>query len=195
MPVQEGPGLLACSPLPRGARGPRGAQGSQGPQGTHGLQGGVGIAAIGSAAGPAAGMCANGGGACQVAASVATCPSGVVVGGGYSSSSFDVVVSYEQRVTGTTFEVIGINYTGTPETIPRRRSVPSVQARRLRTQMPGMPRSTRSAKQRQKSERRLRLGRVSRMPPWAHATIGSAREYAASPRPPNIRAQAPVERR
>jgi hypothetical protein len=40
-----------------------------------------------------------------------------VVGGGYTTSSIDVVVSYMQRTSGTTYNVIAINYTGTPETI------------------------------------------------------------------------------
>ena len=106
------------TPLPRGARGPQGPQGAQGPQGPQGVQGAVGIATVGSAAGPAGAMCANGGGGCQVANSTATCPAGsVVVGGGYVSSSIDVVIPYAQRVTGTTFGVIAINYAGTPETI------------------------------------------------------------------------------
>jgi hypothetical protein len=100
------------TPLPRGARGP------QGPQGPQGNQGAVGIATVGSTAGPATGMCANGGGSCQVGSSTAECPSGsVVVGGGYVSSSVDVVVPYALRVTGTTYGVIAINYTATPETI------------------------------------------------------------------------------
>jgi hypothetical protein len=100
------------TPLPRGPRG------AQGPQGAQGAPGAVGIATVGTATAPAASMCANGGGACQVAGSTATCPTGsVVVGGGYQSSSVDLVVSYSQRVTGTTYGVIGINYTAIAETI------------------------------------------------------------------------------
>jgi hypothetical protein len=101
--------------LPRGPRGLRGAQGSEGPAGDRGP---VGISTVGSATGTTGAMCAFGGGSCQVGTSVATCPTGsVVVGGGYSTSSTDVVVSYLQRTSGTTYNVIAINYTGTPETI------------------------------------------------------------------------------
>jgi hypothetical protein len=63
-------------------------------------------------------MCANGGGACQVAGSTATCPAGsVVVGGGWVTGSTDIVVPFAQRTGGTTYGVIAINYSGGSETI------------------------------------------------------------------------------
>jgi hypothetical protein len=58
-------------------------------------------------------MCANGGGPCQVASSTATCSNeSVVIGGGWGASSTDVVVPFAQRTGGTTYGVIGINYSG-----------------------------------------------------------------------------------
>lgn len=98
--------------LPRGPRGPQGDIGFTGDPGP------PGISTVGAAAGPAGLTCANGGGACQVASSTATCPAGsVVVGGGWVTSSTDLVVSFAQRTGGTTYGVIGINYTATPETV------------------------------------------------------------------------------
>jgi hypothetical protein len=62
-------------------------------------------------------MCANGGGACQVNTSTATCSAGTVVGGGWNSDSPDVVVPYAQRVTPTTYSVIAINYASVSRSI------------------------------------------------------------------------------
>jgi len=98
--------------LPRGPRGPQGDIGFPGDPGP------PGVATVGAAAGPAGSMCASGGGACQVAGSTASCPAGsVVVGGGWVTSSTDLVVSFAQRTGGTTYGVIGINYSATPETV------------------------------------------------------------------------------
>lgn len=91
---------------------PRGEQGPQGPQGP------AGIATIRAVDGPASPQCANGSGGCQVASSNATCPAGsFVVGGGFDASGIDQVVGYAKRVSGTTFGVIAINYSSTPETV------------------------------------------------------------------------------
>jgi len=88
--------------LPRGPQGDPGDQGDPGP---------AGIATVGSAGGPAGSMCPDGGGACQVASSTATCPTGsVVVGGGWTSDSTTVAVPFAARTGGTTFGVIGINF-------------------------------------------------------------------------------------
>jgi len=88
--------------LPRGPQGPAGDTGDQGPPG---------ISTVGSVGGPAGPMCANGGGACQVGSSTATCPAGsVVVGGGWTSDSVTVTVPFAARTGGTTYGVIGINY-------------------------------------------------------------------------------------
>src|SRR6478736_2327181 len=88
--------------LPRGPQGPAGDPGNQGPPG---------VATVGSVSGPAGPMCANGGGACQVGSSTATCPAGsVVVGGGWTSDSVTVTVPFAARTGGTTYGVIGINY-------------------------------------------------------------------------------------
>jgi hypothetical protein len=88
--------------LPRGPRGPAGSSGDQGPPG---------VATVGSVSGPAGPMCANGGAACQVGSSTATCPAGsVVVGGGWTSDSVTVTVPFAARTGGTTYGVIGINY-------------------------------------------------------------------------------------
>ena len=87
---------------------PRGARGNAGPPG---------IATVGTADGTAAAMCGLGGGRCQVAASTATCPSGVVVGGGYASDSPDVVVPVAGRTAGNTYGVIAINYSKSSATI------------------------------------------------------------------------------
>jgi hypothetical protein len=85
-------------------RGPRGPAGDPGP---------AGIATVGAIDGPAAAMCAVGGGGCQVAGSTATCPTGsVVVGGGWKSDSVLLSVSFAARTGGTTYGVIGINDTG-----------------------------------------------------------------------------------
>ena len=98
--------------LPRGPRGPQGDIGDTGDPGP------PGVTTVGTAAGAAGAMCANGGGACQVGSSTASCPAGsVVVGGGWVTSSTDLVVSFAQRTGGTTYGVIGINYTATPETV------------------------------------------------------------------------------
>jgi hypothetical protein len=91
--------------LPRGRRGPAGDPGDPGDPGP------AGIATVGSAAGPAGAMCAFPGGACQVGSSTATCPAGsVVVGGGWTSDSPDVVVPFAARTGGTTYGVIGVNF-------------------------------------------------------------------------------------
>jgi hypothetical protein len=98
--------------LPRGPRGPQGDIGDTGDPGP------PGVTTVGTAAGAAGAMCANGGGACQVGSSTASCPAGsVVVGGGWVTSSTDLVVSFAARTGGTTYGVIGINYTATPETV------------------------------------------------------------------------------
>jgi hypothetical protein len=96
---------------------PRGPQGPEGETGDPGDPGPPGVTTVSAAAGPATGMCGNGGGTCQVASSTATCPSGVVVGGGWVSTSPDVVVSFAARTGGTTYGVIGINYSPGSETI------------------------------------------------------------------------------
>lgn len=91
--------------LPRGPRGPAGGPGDKGDPGP------AGIATVGSVGGPAGPMCADGGGACQVASSTATCPTGsVVVGGGWVSDSVTVAVPFAARTGGTTYGVIGINF-------------------------------------------------------------------------------------
>jgi hypothetical protein len=91
--------------LPRGPRGPAGDPGDKGDTGP------AGIATVGSVSGPAGPMCADGGGACQVASSTATCPAGsVVVGGGWTSDSVTVAVPFAARTGGTTYGVIGINF-------------------------------------------------------------------------------------
>jgi hypothetical protein len=91
--------------LPRGPRGPAGDPGDQGDPGP------PGIATVGSVSGPAGPMCADGGGACQVASSTATCPAGsVVVGGGWTSDSVTLAVPFAARTGGTTYGVIGINF-------------------------------------------------------------------------------------
>jgi hypothetical protein len=88
--------------LPRGRQGPAGSPGDQGPPG---------VATVGSVSGPAGPMCANGGAACQVGSSTATCPAGsVIVGGGWTSDSVTVSVPFAARTGGTTYGVIGINY-------------------------------------------------------------------------------------
>ena len=88
--------------LPRGRQGDPGDRGDPGPPG---------IATVGSVNGPAGPMCANGGGACQVGSSTATCPAGsVVVGGGWTSDSVTVTVPFAARTGGTTYGVIGISY-------------------------------------------------------------------------------------
>jgi hypothetical protein len=85
--------------LPAGERGPAGPAGS------------AGIAAVTAVDGPAVTMCASGGGACQIQTATATCPSGsVVVGGGWASTSSNVVVAVARRGSGTTYVVIGVNY-------------------------------------------------------------------------------------
>ena len=86
-------------------------RGPQGPAGDAGDQGPPGISTVGSVSGPAGPMCANGGGACQVGSSTATCPAGsVVVGGGWTSDSVTVTVPFAARTGGTTYGVIGISY-------------------------------------------------------------------------------------
>ena len=88
--------------LPRGRQGDPGDRGDPGPPG---------IATVGSVNGPAGPMCGNGGGACQVGSSTATCPTGsVVVGGGWTSDSVTVTVPFAARTGGTTYGVIGISY-------------------------------------------------------------------------------------
>jgi hypothetical protein len=71
-------------------------RGPQGPAGDRGDQGPPGISTVGSVSGPAGPMCANGGGACQVGSSTATCPT--------------VTVPFAARTGGTTYGVIGISY-------------------------------------------------------------------------------------
>src|SRR6476660_7703457 len=89
--------------LPRGPQGPAGDPGNQGPPG---------VATVGSVSGPAGPMCANGGGACQVGSSTATCPAGsVVVGGGWTSDSVTVTVPFAARTGGTTYVFIDITST------------------------------------------------------------------------------------
>ena len=64
----------------------KGQRGPAGPGGIQGVQGPPGIATVTPAYGPQAAQCADGGGACQVARSDATCASGsVVVGGGFAA--------------------------------------------------------------------------------------------------------------
>jgi hypothetical protein len=99
-------------------RGPRGPSGANGADGAAGPMGPAGIAQIGAVAGPAAAMCANGGGGCQVGSSTATCPTGTVaLGGGWTSDSIDVVVPFAARTGGSTYGVIGINYDATARSI------------------------------------------------------------------------------
>jgi hypothetical protein len=98
--------------LPRGPQGPAGDPGDQGNPGP------AGIATVGSVSGPAGPMCADGGGACQVGSSTATCPAGsVVVGGGWTSDSVTVTVPFSARTGGTTYGVIGINYDASARSI------------------------------------------------------------------------------
>lgn len=94
--------------LPRGPQGFQGDPGDEGPPG---------ILTVSATSGPAGPMCANGGGACQVGSSTATCPSGVVVGGGWTSTSPDVSVSFAARTSGPAFSVIGINFSPADENI------------------------------------------------------------------------------
>jgi len=50
--------------------------------------------------------------------SPATCPAGtVVLGGGYTSETIDLVVPFTARTSGTTFDVIGINYDSSARSI------------------------------------------------------------------------------
>jgi hypothetical protein len=64
-----------------------------------------------------ASLCANGGGACQVNSSTATCASGTVVGGGWDSVSPDLVVPYAKRVGPNTYTVIAVNYSTSAQTV------------------------------------------------------------------------------
>jgi hypothetical protein len=104
--------------LPRGPRGFTGVAGANGANGATGPMGPAGIALIGAVGGPAGAMCAYGGGACQVGSSTATCPAGtVVLGGGYTSDSTNLSVPFTARTSGTTFDVIGINYDASARSI------------------------------------------------------------------------------
>jgi hypothetical protein len=63
-------------------------------------------------------MFANGGGACQVGSSEATCPDGTVaLGGGYTSDSPDLTVPFTAVTGETTYGVIGINYDASARSI------------------------------------------------------------------------------
>jgi hypothetical protein len=99
-------------------RGPRGRRGPRGPRGPRGAQGPAGIATLLAVEGPAVPQCADGGGACQVAASTAVCPAGsYVVGGGFNTSTPDNVVSYARRVNTTSYGVIAVNFWVTGATL------------------------------------------------------------------------------
>jgi hypothetical protein len=96
-----------------GARGPEGPQGQQGTQGTQGAPGPSGVFSTSNVTqidGLDAVMCPNGGGACAVGSSVATCPSGsVVLGGGWSSAGSPPVVAsvaYNKPVGTSSWQVI-----------------------------------------------------------------------------------------
>jgi|tagenome__1003787_1003787.scaffolds.fasta_scaffold20282658_2 hypothetical protein len=80
--------LQRCCPGPRGRRGPRGPRGFPGPPGARGLT------ILTSRNGPIVHMCAFGGGGCEVAESIALCPTGTVpVGGAWSGDAPDALVS------------------------------------------------------------------------------------------------------
>lgn len=99
-------------------RGPRGLRGKRGPRGPVGPPGQAGIAALTTALGPATSQCAYPGGACQVAASEAACPSGsFVVGGGFIANTPEDITVYAARVTTTSYGVIAVNWSSTPATI------------------------------------------------------------------------------
>lgn len=99
----------------RGPRGPRGPRGRPGPRGA---QGPAGIARLVAVDGTAEAQCADGGGACQVAASAAVCPAGsYVVGGGFNASTPDNVVSYARRVNANTYGVVAVNFWPTTATL------------------------------------------------------------------------------
>lgn len=101
--------------LPKGETGPAGAPGAAGPQGAAGP---AGIGQVRQVDGNPVAMCANGGGACQVQLSTATCPAGqVVTGGGWNSDSIDISTGYAKRVGTNQFSVIGINYASSTRTL------------------------------------------------------------------------------
>jgi hypothetical protein len=79
--------LQRCCPGPRGRRGLRGPRGFPGPPGPKGLTN------ISSRDGPVVHMCAFGGGGCEVAESIALCPTGTVpIGGAWAGDAPDPIV-------------------------------------------------------------------------------------------------------
>ena len=124
-------------PGPRGPRGPAGPAGPQGPAGpagpagAAGAQGPAGIAQITTVLGPASSECADGGGACQVAQSDASCATGSrVIGGAFYASTSDNEVVYTQLISNTTYRVISVNYYPSAATI---------QAQAVCVSGPGVP--------------------------------------------------------
>jgi hypothetical protein len=111
-------GLHKASSSRNAAHAQRGPRGRRGPRGPRGPQGPAGIATLLSVDGTPVAQCADGGGACQVAASTAVCPAGsYVVGGGFNASTPDDVVGYARRVNATSYGVIAVNFWPTDSTI------------------------------------------------------------------------------
>jgi hypothetical protein len=82
--------LQRCCPGPRGRRGPRGLRG---PRGFPGPPGPTGLSHISSTNGPVVHMCAFGGGGCEVAESIALCPTNTVpIGGAWAGDAPDPIV-------------------------------------------------------------------------------------------------------
>ena len=123
---------------PAGTAGPQGAAGPQGPQGLPGATGPagpVGPQGLPGATGPAGpqtirltqvlgpqeAQCASGGGGCQVATSIATCPSGTVaIGGGYTMGTPDNGAVLTQ-VSGTNgYRVDAVNFWATASWVQAR---------------------------------------------------------------------------
>lgn len=95
---------FAAGQLPAGPAGPAGAPGPPGPAGPAGP---AGIAGLSAVVGPVTGLCASGGGSCQVGASDATCPAGAfVTGGGFGAGSIETFVLFAAATSSSTFHVV-----------------------------------------------------------------------------------------
>lgn len=101
--------LRAGLPLARCCRGPRGPRG---PRGFPGPPGRFTTANIQYVRGPVVTMCPASGGGCSVQASEATCPSGVAIAGGWSSTGVRMSVPASGPTTGGRgWLAIGVNET------------------------------------------------------------------------------------
>jgi hypothetical protein len=114
-PLPRGPRGLTGA---RGSQGPAGPQGPQGPQGPPGPQGSAGITQVISVDGPVAAQCAAGGGACQIGASDAVCPSGFkVVSGGHISGGITNIVLFSATTGTGQYSIIAENESTSANTI------------------------------------------------------------------------------